>query len=72
MFFEQEIYEKFFPYGSEYFSYIVLQLSSVLCPDVARYAHHVFNAFDVTSSGSISFRVRKNFVTSGRNASDKL
>ena len=28
-----------------------------ILPDVTRYAHHVFKAFDVTGTGSISFKV---------------
>ena len=28
--------------------------------DAACYAHHVFKAFDVNSTGAISFRVKKN------------
>ena len=30
--------------------------------DATTYAHHVFKAFDVTSCGSISFKVRKNIL----------
>ena len=31
--------------------------------DVTSYAHHVFKAFDVETTGSISFRVRTSFTT---------
>ena len=33
-----------------------------LIAEVASYAHHVFKAFDVNSTGSISFRVSIRFI----------
>ena len=66
----KEIYEKFFPYGSkqnlndmpELIKKITVTQKYIIYSDVTSYAHHVFKAFDVNSTGSISFRVPPPFI----------
>ena len=71
----KEIYAKFFPHGSEYFSLGLdanmptdltcsrnspaTNLRRHFIADAHTYAHHVFQAFDINRNGSISFRVSK-------------
>lgn len=81
----KEIYEKFFPYGSkqnlndmpELIKKITVTqkyMNSTWIPrsDVTSYAHHVFKAFDVNSTGSISFRVPPPFSWSSVLVDTKL
>ena len=53
----KEIYEKFFPHGSKYLYKTISNIYSPLFLDATTYAHHVFKAFDIESTGSINFKV---------------